>query len=350
MSSSIYISFIVSIYNVSEFLEDCVQSLCRIQNTQIEILLIDDGSTDNCPDICQGFAKQDERVRVITQENQGLPMSRNTGLKHARGKLVCFVDGDDCLSEDFDSRIIQKIDDTVDINYFGYQRMIEGQIPKCIDREGYLLTEKDLREAQFRVLNRDIYQDSQKFPTTVLLEASWGKFINRERLLEWKLSFDKDVSWGEDLLFNFKLLHYIKKAKVIDCTGYYYRINALSMTRKYAAQASKSFSLLVNAMGVEVEKAGNEEMRRQYQVFVIKQLLQSVQRDILNPQNSKPYCECREDYRRLRYTETVQNALRRFPYKSVRILYKVAIFITASGSYRLLWLFYQLKKWKERFA
>lgn len=348
MDSPVYISFIVSIYNVSEFLDDCVQSLCQIQNPQIEILLIDDGSTDNCPAICQKYAQQDGRVRVITQENQGLPMSRNTGLKHAGGKFVCFVDGDDCLSDDFDGRIIQQIDDAMDINYFGYQRMIEGKIPEWIDRGGYFLKEKDMREVRLRILNRDIYRDPRKFPDTVLCEASWGKFVNREKLLEWKISFDKNVSWGEDLLFNFKLLQHVKQAKVIDCTGYYYRINAASMTRKYSAQAGERFQLLAEAMGIEVEKSGSEGIRRQYQVFVIKQLLQCVQRDMLNSQNSKPYRERRADYRRLRYMEAVRNALKAFPYKSVRVLYKVAICIVSSGSYRLLWLFYQIKRLKEK--
>lgn len=123
MESQIYISFIVAIYNVSRFLDDCVQSLCRIQNPRIEILLVDDGSTDCCPAICQKYAEADWRVRVISQDNQGVSMARNNGLKYARGKWVCFVDGDDFLSEDFEAIILRQMDENVEINYFGYQRM-----------------------------------------------------------------------------------------------------------------------------------------------------------------------------------------------------------------------------------
>lgn len=344
MDSEIHISFIVAIYNVSNFLDDCVQSLCKIRNPQIEILLVDDGSVDCCPAICRKCAEIDERVRVVTQENQGVSMARNNGLKLARGKWVCFVDGDDCLSDDFEERIMQQIDEDVEINYFGYQRMVDGKVPECIDRGSYFLTEKDLREARLRILNRDIYRDSERFPDTVLFETAFMKFIKREKLLEWGILFDKTIAWGEDLLYNFKLLQKAKKIKIFDHTGYYYRINGASVTQRYDERAAERFFLLVNAMGAEVEKTGDGEAMQQYQVFVVKQLLLGVKRDMLNPHNPKSYHERRADYRSLRYSGIVQNALQSFPYGSVRPLYKVAIGIAATGSYGLLWIFYQLKR------
>lgn len=344
MDLPIYMSFVVSIYNVSQFLDDCIQSICRIENSQIEILLVDDGSTDCCPAICQKYAETDKRIHVVSQENQGVSMARNNGIELAKGKWVCFVDGDDCLADDFENRIMGQIDEDADINCFGYQRMLDGKVPEWIARESYFLTDEDMLKIQMRILNRDVYQDNGKFPDTILFEAAYTKFIKREKLPEWGLSFDKMVSWGEDLLFNFRLMQKAKRVKVIDCTGYYYRINGASITQRYDTQAAGRFRLLIEGMGAEVEKAGDEEAKRQYQVFVIKQLLQSVQRDMLNPQNPKPYRERRRDYRKLRDLEEVKNALRAFPYGYVRALYRVAILITATGSYGLLWLFYQIKR------
>lgn len=238
MERPVYISFIVPIYNVSNFLDDCLQSLCRIQNPQVEILLINDGSTDNCPVICQKYAELDSRIRVITQDNQGVSASRNNGLMWARGEWVCFVDGDDYISIDFDSRIIQKLDDTVEINYFGCQLMVDGREPSCIERKDYFLREEDIWKVRMRILNTDIYQEPHKFPGTFFGGAPFAKFINRKKLLEWQITFDESLSWGEDLLFNFRLLQYVKRAKVVDCTGYYYRINLASMTQRYDVQAS----------------------------------------------------------------------------------------------------------------
>lgn len=344
MDSRIYISFIVPIYNVSPFLEDCVQSLCGIQNPRIEILLVDDGSVDCSPSICRKYAEKDGRVRVVTQDNQGVSMARNNGFMLAKGKWVCFVDGDDRLSDDFEDGIMGQIDEDMEVVYFGYQRMTGGKVPQCIDRGSRFMEERDLREAWLRILNRDIYRDSERFPDTILFEAPYMRFIKREKLLEWEIFFDKSLTWGEDLLYNFRLLQKVKKVKVIDRTGYYYRINEASITQRYDERAAERFFLLADAMGAEVEKAGDGEAARQYQVFVLKQLLLSAKRNLLNPYNPRPYCERRAEYRRMRHSEVVENALRSFPYGSVRLSYKLAIGIAATGSYGLLWTFYQMKR------
>ncbi len=347
MDNSIYISFIVPIYNVSAFLDDCVKSICRIKNPEIEILLINDGSTDSCPAICQKYAEMDRRVHVVTQENQGVSASRNNGLMLAKGEWVCFVDGDDCLTDQFESRIICQIDDLAEVNCFGYQMMINNKEPEWIDRGVYSLTGNELWELRMRLLDKEAYQASPKFPDTVSFVAPVTKFIKREKLLEWGIVFDKTVTWGEDALFNFQLLQYVERVRVIDCTGYYYRVNPESVTQRYDVHTTERFCRLIKAMGAEVEKIGNEEATRQYQVFVLKNLLQSVQRDMLNPQNPDSYGKRREDYLRVRHFEPVRRALKNFPYGAVRPLYRVAIGITAIGSYGLLRLFYQIKLLKE---
>lgn len=343
----VYISFVVPIYNVSAYLDDCVQSLCKIRNPQVEILLVNDGSTDDSLAICRKYAERDVRVRVINQANRGVSASRNRGIKSARGKWLCFVDGDDCLSDDFDNKIIGQIDDNIDMNCFGYRRMENSGEREYIERNSFYMTEKDMKVAWMRILNKDVCQEPNRFSDTVLFDTAWAKFIKREKLLEWKVYFDEDVSWGEDLLFNFKLLQRIRRTKVIDCTGYYYRINAFSVTRKYDTQAASKFRLLVRAMGEEVEKTDSEDAARQYQVFILKQLLQSLQRDMLNPQNPKTYSLRRKDYCRLRYGEEVVNALHAFPYEDVRPIYKLAIGMVSGGSFGLLCFFYRIKQWRE---
>lgn len=347
MDLPIYISFIVPIYNVSAYLDDCIQSLCQIKNPQIEILLVNDGSTDSCPEICQKYADKDPRIHVITQENQGVSAARNNGLRHARGKWVCFVDGDDCLTDEFENRIIQQIDDSAEVNCFGYQMMINNEAPAWIDHESYSLTEKELWEMRMRLLDKDAYGNSPKFPDTISFVAPVTKFFNREKLLEWEISFNKAVTWGEDVLLNFQMMQYVTHVKVIDCTGYYYRINKESVTQRYDVQTTERFCRLMEAMGAEVEKTGSAEAIRQFQIFVLKNLLQSVQRDMLNPSNPHSFRERRRSYHHLRHLDAVQSALKHFPYHSVRPLYKIAISIVGTGSYELLWLFYQIKLLKE---
>ncbi len=95
------VSVIVPIYKVAPFIEKCVTSLLAQTYTELEIILVDDGSPDDCPAICDAFAAQDNRVRVIHQENGGLSAARNAGIRAATGAYLAFVDGDDFVSPDY---------------------------------------------------------------------------------------------------------------------------------------------------------------------------------------------------------------------------------------------------------
>lgn len=93
------ISVIIPVYNVEAYLERCVESVRRQTYRNLEILLIDDGSTDGSGDLCDGFPLKDERIRVIHQTNGGLSSARNTGLKHCQGEFIAFLDSDDFICE-----------------------------------------------------------------------------------------------------------------------------------------------------------------------------------------------------------------------------------------------------------
>jgi glycosyltransferase involved in cell wall biosynthesis len=94
------ISIIVPIYNIAEYASECIQSLINQTYKNIEIILVDDGSTDHSPAICDEFAEQDERIKVIHKRNGGLSDARNAGLDVATGEYIGFVDGDDWVDED----------------------------------------------------------------------------------------------------------------------------------------------------------------------------------------------------------------------------------------------------------
>ena len=93
------VSLIVPVYNGENYLKDCVDSILGQTLREIEILLVDDGSKDRTPQLCDAYAAADERVRVIHQENRGLGMARNAGLDAAEGIYVTFMDSDDYISE-----------------------------------------------------------------------------------------------------------------------------------------------------------------------------------------------------------------------------------------------------------
>ena len=95
------ISVIVPVYRVEKYLPACIDSILNQTFTDFELILVDDGSPDRCPEICDETAKRDARVRVIHQANQGLSAARNAGIEAARGAWLSFVDSDDFLAPDF---------------------------------------------------------------------------------------------------------------------------------------------------------------------------------------------------------------------------------------------------------
>ena len=97
---SVKISVIVPVYNVEKYLEKCVESILNQSLKDIEIILVDDGSPDNCPQICDEYATKDSRVKVCHKQNGGLSSARNEGLKHVSGEYYMFVDSDDWLDSE----------------------------------------------------------------------------------------------------------------------------------------------------------------------------------------------------------------------------------------------------------
>lgn len=122
------ISIIVPVYNVEQYLEQCVESLIHQTYKNLEILLIDDGSTDASGTICDRYAKQDKRIRVVHQVNQGAAIARNSGIKLAKGEYLAFVDSDDYVHSQF-IEILYQIQQACDckISMCSYQRFNDGE-------------------------------------------------------------------------------------------------------------------------------------------------------------------------------------------------------------------------------
>lgn len=107
MKATPLISVIVPIYQVEAYLEECLDSILNQTYRQLEIILIDDGSTDRCGDICDRYASQDSRIKVIHQTNQGLSAARNAGMDMATGEFISFIDSDDYIDPHFYEKMVQ---------------------------------------------------------------------------------------------------------------------------------------------------------------------------------------------------------------------------------------------------
>lgn len=185
------ISVIVPIYNVEKYLERCVNSIINQTYQNLEIILVDDGSPDNCGKICDEYAKIDSRIKVIHKENEGQSKARNDGLDIASGKYITFVDSDDWLELDTYNWFVTAIKDN-DIAICGH-RTVSKECEIVVDIfEDKFLDNEALWEEVLGKLNN----------------AVWNKLFKAELLKD--IRFSTEILHGEDLFFT---LEYIKKCK-----------------------------------------------------------------------------------------------------------------------------------------
>jgi len=186
------ISVIVPVYKVEKYLEKCVNSICSQSYSDLEIILVDDGSPDNCGKICDEMALNDQRIRVIHQKNQGLAAARNAGLAIAQGKYVAFVDSDDTIENGAYLMLHNMIEhyDT-DIAICECRKVKENELLKQVEYSNYndkLLDNNKLWDLVFGKLNN----------------SSCNKLYKRSLIGD--LQFPQKVVHGEDLLFNIEYL------------------------------------------------------------------------------------------------------------------------------------------------
>ena len=179
------ISVIIPVYKAEKFLPKCLDSVLSQTYKDLEIILIDDGSPDNCPKICDEYACKDKRIKVIHQKNQGVSVARNAGLKVATGKYIGFVDGDDYIELDMYEYLY---------NLISKDEASLSMCNTCQD-EGYY-TSRPIKQSYIFTKIHNIFE----IPDYVYI---WNKLYKRDLIGD--LKFDTHVSCGEDGFFIFEL-------------------------------------------------------------------------------------------------------------------------------------------------
>lgn len=217
------ISVIIPIYKVEAYLHQCVDSVLKQSYKDLEIILVDDGSPDGCPIICNEYAQKDSRVKVIHKPNGGLSDARNSGITVATGDYVVFLDSDDYYNNpDFFRNIIGELKtEPIDLVCFQRQRFVDG----CNDKISLPVPYDD------NELNEDnIGCLVQRLSTTARLDASASmKFLNRAFLIENKLYFKKGI-YSEDVDWFMRVLLSVKTMKAMNFVAYCYRVRSTSIS------------------------------------------------------------------------------------------------------------------------
>lgn len=215
------ISIIIPVYNVSLFLEKCLNSVINQTFKNLQIILVDDGSTDNSGIICDNYSKKDSRIEVIHQKNKGLSEARNTGLSLARGEYITFVDSDDYIELDTYSTIFKAIIENKNPDLIFFRARTVNVKGKIIGIGG--------KEPTGKILKVD-KEFSEKRIIGELDNGVWNKVYRAEIVKN--IIFESGRVHGEDFKYNLEVLERVKTAINIDQIKYNYVKNPNSITRK----------------------------------------------------------------------------------------------------------------------
>lgn len=217
-------SIIVPIYNAENYLNECISSIINQTYRNIEVLLIEDGSTDASLDICKEWSKRDSRIKVWHQKNKGVSGARNKGLEIASGNYILFVDADDYVDENYVRSLYEK-QALADIVICGYCKVnSENKTSVLLQKDGFLGRE-------------DVFFHT--VCTNVIHGACWNKMFRASVLRKNSIIFRENIAIGEDLVFVTEYLQYCSTCYYINRALYFYRKNGQSamnstyMTRKF---------------------------------------------------------------------------------------------------------------------
>ena len=234
---NVLVSVVIPIYGVEKYLERCLESVVGQTYPYLEIILVDDGSPDHCPAICDEWAKKDARIKVIHKNNAGLGMARNTGMEQATGVYICFIDSDDYIEKDaLESAVSVAVRENADVVCYGFTRINSrgergSQIIPNTERPVY--KGKDVQN----IFLPDLIASNPKSGKKSNLHMSaWAclyslPFINR---VAWRFSSERDII-SEDVYSHLRLYTHVNKVAVLSKALYCYCENSASLTRTYHA-------------------------------------------------------------------------------------------------------------------
>lgn len=264
------VSIIVPVYNVEGYLEECIESMLSSTYGNIEIILMDDGSTDNSADICSRYAGKDRRIKFLRQNNQGVATARKNAAKHASGEYIMFVDADDYIDADLIQKLISESEgyDLVTSGYYnGY-----GKIVRCYDglEEGAYSSEEEIRY----VYSNLIFMNNTK--RMGIHRSQWAKLFEATLAKEIFEEIDESIFWGEDGEFLYRYALKCKSVRITRICGYHYRMRGDSAVHT----ANKKYLGNVNAIYQALESVfsnhpSNEILLPQFQRWIVQMLNQA---------------------------------------------------------------------------
>lgn len=230
MSEEKKVSFIVPAYNAEQTIRSCVKSILNMSEVPIEVLVVDDGSTDGTKDICRGIS--DKRLRILCQDNQGVSSARNHGIREAQGEYIVFCDADDWIDAEEMEKVIygmEKSDELVMYSVNRGNKRIGFQQDMPIFDDG-LYGREALDDLVERVLDVPLYS---AWKSRIMQGSVWRYLFRREKLNSCSIYFKEHLPYAEDLCFMVEAFRRLSNIRVINKYVYFLNVNFGTASRRY---------------------------------------------------------------------------------------------------------------------
>lgn len=263
------ISVIITIYNTESYLEQCLESVCNQTYKNIEIILIDDGSNDNCPKICDEYAQKDSRVIVVHKKNEGAVRARKTGYEASHGKYISIIDSDDWLELD----MLEKL--------YNALKTQQVDVSMCGRYEESGKTVRPVYQGIHAGRYDSIGLTSEVFPNMIvnksffewgIFPSFWDKLFKREVLFPHILDVDDRLPMGNDAACVYPCLLNVKSIYILNKCLYHYRQTANSMVRRVEKnrKMKEGFRLLYYTVDIIFAKYSYiYDLRKQWLEYVL---------------------------------------------------------------------------------
>lgn len=259
------VSVIIPVYNMAQYLPECLDSVCEQTYPHLEIITVNDGSTDTSGVLLQEYAQKDSRIRVVTQENQGASVARNMGLEYATGLYVIFLDGDDWLELDTVALCVMEAQaHNADCVLFSYVREYASRsIPNPLFEHGFFYPTEEAERCIHRRLV-GLAADELQHPERIdNLSSVCMKLYRNDVARKGRIVSEREVGTSEDTIFNLYALDGCSISYINQCLYHYRKTNFNSITTHYKANLIEKWDILYRYFEEYIISSGREAQYRQ---------------------------------------------------------------------------------------
>ena len=340
------VSIIVPVYKVPEqYLRKCAESCIAQTLRNIEILLVDDGSPDQCGSICDEYAAKDSRVRVIHKENGGLCSARNAGFAAARGEWIMFVDGDDWIDADMCEQMLEPgVRENVDLVMCGITREYghSSQEYKFYLRD-YAACKKVYTGKECKWLQQ------QLLVYNCNIAVAYSKLIRRKLLADHQIVHDEALRQGaEGLEFNIRLFEQIESALFINRPFYHYLYNENSISSSHSEENHHFVIRCFEKIRDLIEASSNRDrLVPWFDNRLLYVIITTAISGYFNPDNPAPFSEKKKGYAAYLQQPIVQQALKTENLRGLSRQRRIVLFLIRHRQFRALDAMGRARKWQK---